>query len=75
MLWRVRRSPQEQLWCSVRARESGPVLAVEDPATPLTAVTEHHSHIGALIERSEHLRSQLQAAGWTAVDVDLDEPD
>ena len=75
VLWRMRRSPDQQLWCSVCDRASELALTVQDPAERRTAVAEPHAHIGSLIDRAENLRDQLEAAGWQLVDVDLDEPD
>ena len=75
MLWRMRRSPEEQLWCSVRDHSGELALIVQDPSTPRTAVAESHSHIRSLVDRATIMCDQLSAAGWTVVDVDFDEPD
>ena len=75
VLWRLRRSPEEQLWCTVRDFAGELALVVQDQATPRTAVAEPHSDIARLIDRAETQREQLMAAGWQLVDVDLDEPD
>ena len=75
VLWRMRRSPEKQLWCSVRDHAGELALIVQDPSTPRLAVAENHSHVGSLVDRATHLWDQLHAAGWTVVDVDLDEPD
>ena len=75
VLWRLRRSPEEQLWCSVRNFAGELTLVVQDPAAARTAVAEPHPHIASLVGRAETLRDQLIAAGWQMVDVDLDEPD
>ena len=75
VLWRMRRSPEEQLWCSVRDHADELALIFQDPSTPGATVAERHSHIGPLVDRATHMRDQLSAAGWTVVDVDFDEPD
>ena len=75
VLWRLRRSPEEQLWCSVRDFGGDLAFVVQDPAAPRTAVAEPHRDIASLVDRAETLRAQLRAAGWQLVDVDLDEPD
>ena len=74
VLWRLRWSTEQQLWCSVHEGSRGLTLTVHNPATDETSVTEA-STITILINRAENLRNQLVAAGWKAVDVDLDEPD
>ena len=75
VLWRVRRSPHEQLWCSVHDFVGELSLTVQDPAAPRAAAAESHPDIGSLITRADHLQEQLLAAGWELVDIDLDEPD
>ena len=75
VLWRLRRSPEEQLWCTVRDFAGELALVVQNQATPRTAIAEPHPDIARLIDRAETLREQLMAAGWQLVDVDLDEPD
>lgn len=75
MLWRMRQSPEQQLWCSVRDHAGELALIFQDPSTPRTAVTESHPLIGSLIDRAAHVQDRLRAAGWQIVDVDLDEPD
>ena len=71
----MRRSPEEQLWCSVRDHAGELALIIQDPGTPRTAVAENHSHIRSLVARATRMRDHLNAAGWTVVDVDFDEPD
>ncbi len=75
ILWRLRRSPEEQLWCTVRDFAGELALVVQDPAAPRTAAAQPHADIVFLIDRAETLRDQLVADGWQLVDVDLDEPD
>ena len=75
ILWRVRRSPHEQLWCAVHDLAGELSLTLQDPAAPRAAAAEAHPGIGSLIARADHLRDHLLAAGWELVDVDLDEPD
>ena len=75
VLWRLRRSPEKHLWCSVRESQAQLTLILQDPATPRTAVAEGHQDIQSLVERAEYLRHHLELAGWEVVDVDLDEPD
>ncbi len=77
VLWRLRLSSDQQLWCSVRDPDDAGelALAVCDPAADWAISSEVHADIGRLIDRSESLRDQLVADGWQVVDVDLDEPD
>ena len=75
ILWRVRRSPSEQLWCSVRQRGEGLALTIQDPGRPQVTATTVCADIAVLVEAMEHLREDLVATGWQMVDVDLDEPD
>ena len=75
ILWRVRRSRHEQLWCSVNDFAGELSLTVQDPAAPRVAAAEVHQNIGSLMDRAEHVRDKLVADGWTLVDVDLDGPD
>ena len=75
VLWRLRWSPEQPLWCSVRGGAGGLTLTVHNPATDQTSVREAHPTVTILVDRAENLRSQLVAAGWKALDVDFDEPD
>ena len=75
VLWRLRRSPGEQLWCSTLDLADELALTVQDPTTQRAVITETHSHIGSLINRAEKLQRELEAAGWQLIDVDLDVPD
>lgn len=75
VLWRLRRSTEEQLWCSVEDSTGDLLLLIQDPAAPRTGLSEAHPHIASLVDRAEALRNQLEAEGWQLVDVDLDEPD
>ncbi len=75
VLWRLRWSPEQPLWCSVCDGAGGLTLTVHNPATDQAFVTEDHPTITILVDRAADLRDQLVAAGWKAVDVDLDEPD
>ena len=75
VLWRVRRSPDAQLWCTVRdGKRGGLVLTLHDPGKRRREVTKCFSHIGSLVEWAERVRGRLVTAGWQVVDVDLDEP-
>ncbi len=75
VLWRLRRSADQQLWCSVRDRGGELGLTVHEPSADRTLVSELHPNIAPLVARAERLREQLVGAGWQVVDVDLDEPD
>ncbi len=74
-LWRLRRSPDEQLWCSVCDLTGELTLTVHAPGMPRTAMSEIHAHVESLVDRASRLKDQLVSSGWQAVDVDLDEPD
>ena len=71
VLWRVRRSPDVQVWCSVRSDAGGLVLTLHDPGKTRKEVTKSYAHIGSLVESAERVRGRLVAAGWQMVDVDL----
>ena len=75
ILWRMRRSPHEQLWCSVHDFAGELSLTIQNPAQPGTADAEVHSNIGSVIDHADRMRDQLLAGGWEIVDIDLDEPD
>ncbi len=75
VLWRLRRSPDEQLWCTVHDFVGELSLSVHDPSAPQRATAEAYQNVVSLIERADHLQERLLAAGWEVVDVDLDEPD
>ena len=75
VLWRLRRSSDQQLWCAVRDRGGELVLTVHEPALDRTLVSELHPTITALVNRAERLHGELVDAGWQVVDVDFDEPD
>jgi hypothetical protein len=75
VLWRLRRSSEQQLWCSVHDRRGELGLTVHEPAGDRILVSEIHSNIMPLMNRADHLREQLVCAGWQVVDVDFDEPD
>ena len=75
ILWRLRRTPEQQLWCAVSEFAGELALTVHDVATDQMPVAETYWDIESLVSRAEALRDQFLAAGWEAVDVDLDEPD
>ena len=79
ILWRMRRSPDEQLWCTVRDRTDekggGLVLTVQDPGKLRTATAKECANVQSVVDVADRLRDQLTTAGWHVVDVDLDEPD
>ena len=75
ILWRLRRSPDEQLWCSVCDLNGELTLTVHAPGMPRTSMSEVHTSVGSLVDRANKLHSQLESSGWHVVDVDLDEPD
>ncbi len=74
-LWRLSRPPDDQLWCSVSRFGGELALTVNNLGTGQVPVAESHSDVGAIIRRADELREQFVAAGWTEIDVDLDEPD
>lgn len=73
-LWRLRRTPEEQLWCSVSDFAGELALTVHDLAADQVKVAETHWDVVSLVDRSEELREEFVAVGWTMVDVDLVEP-
>jgi hypothetical protein len=73
VLWRLRRSSNQQLWCTVFEREGELALTFHDPATDRRPVAETHPHIGPLMDRADELRVLLVGAGWEESGVDLDE--
>ena len=75
-LWRLRRSPDEQLWCSAYYLGSDELVrVVHDQATQQPVVEETYVSIARLIECADRVRHPFEAHGWQEVDVDLDEPD
>ena len=75
VLWRIRRSPEHQLWCVVGDLDGELTLTTYDPASDTVPVEEVYPTITALVSRADALRDQFTTAGWELVDVDLDEPD
>jgi len=75
LLWRLRWSPDHQLWCLVAESSGELAVRVHDPATGRTTTAGVYANIASTIDRAEALRIQFIAAGWQIVDVDLDEPD
>ena len=72
ILWRLRRSPDEQLWCSVCDLAGELTLTVHAPGMPRTSMAEVHPHVGSLVERASTLQqheSSSRPAGtsstWT----------
>lgn len=74
VLWRLRRSQDQQLWCSVRDVGGELALTVHDPANDRSAVAEVHPEIVPLVHRADALKDQFVCAGWQLIDIDLDEP-
>ena len=75
VLWRLRRSSNQQLWCTAFERDGELTLTFHDPASERRPVAETHGHIASLMERADELRVLLVGASWEELDVDLDEPD
>jgi hypothetical protein len=75
VLWRLRRSTNQQLWCTVFERDGELALTFHDPSSNRRPVAETHPHIGPLVDRADELRVLLVGAGWTEVDVALGEPE
>lgn len=75
VLWRVRRSPEHQLWCVVGDFGGELTLTVYDLASDKVPVKEVHSAIASLVSRADALQREFTATGWELIDVDLDEPD
>lgn len=73
-LWRLRRTSDDQLWCSASEFSGELVLTVHDLASDQTKVAETHWDVVSLVDRSEELRDDFIQMGWTLVDVDLVEP-
>ena len=75
VLWRVRRSPEHQLWCVVGDFGGELTLTLYDLASDKVPVEEVHPTITSLVGRADALQVEFTTAGWELVDVDLDEPD
>jgi hypothetical protein len=74
VLWRVRDYPDHHLCCSVSGQDGELVLMIRQPTAATAIMTEVHASIEPLVERATDLQERYIAAGWEAVDVDLDEP-
>ena len=74
VLWRVRDSPDHHLTCSVSDQGGELVLMIRQPTADTPIMTEVHASIEPLVDRAADLQDRYVAAGWEAVDVDLDEP-
>ena len=75
VLWRLRRTPEDQLWCMVGEFAGELALTLHDQASRLVPVAEFHQTIASVVNRAETLQAEFVTAGWEVVDVDLDEPD
>ena len=73
-LWRLRRAPDDQLWCSVSEFAGELALTVHDLASDQVRVAEAHWGIVPLVDRADELRDEFVDEGWIVVDVDLVEP-
>ncbi len=74
-LWRLTRVPDQHLWCTVSDFAGDLALTIHNLGTGQVPVAESHDTIDTLVQRADELRDQFLAAGWSEVDVDLDEPD
>ena len=74
VLWRLRRTSEDQLWCAVTDFAGELALTVHDVASDQVKVAETHWDIVSLVDRSDELRDEFVELGWTLVDVDLVEP-
>lgn len=74
ILWRLRRTSDDQLWCSASAFAGELALTVHDLASDQVRVTETHWDVVSLVDRSDELRNDFIELGWIPVDVDLVEP-
>ena len=75
ILWRVRHSAGDQLWCAVTDQHGELELLVCSPVTDQTPHTETHLHVTSLLQRANVIRDDYVTRGWQLVDVDFDEPD
>lgn len=74
ILWRLRRTSESQLWCSVAQFAGELALTVHDLGADDVKVAETHWDVVSLIDRSDALRDEFVQLGWTLIDVDLVEP-
>ena len=74
VLWRLRRTSEDQLWCAVTDFAGELALTVHDVASDQVKVAETHWDVVSLVDRSDELRDEFVELGWTLVDVDLVEP-
>ncbi len=75
VLWRIRRSPEHQLWCVVGDLRGELTLTTYDPVSDAVPVEEVFQTITSLVSRADALKEQFTTSGWELIDVDLDEPD
>ena len=76
ILWRMCRSPDEQLWCRVRdGKGGGLVLTIEDPGTRKIVTAKECANIQSLVDSADRLSDRLTTARWQVVEVALDGPD
>jgi hypothetical protein len=72
ILWHLTMSGDRNLWCLVFEAAIGFFLVVEDhpEGTEPPRISERHTDIIALVDRTDILKDHFVRDGWTEVDVD-----
>jgi hypothetical protein len=72
ILWRLAMKEDRDLWCFVFDTSIGFFLVVEDhpEGTAPPRLSERHSDVIALVNRTDALKGAFLQDGWAEVDVD-----
>ena len=76
VLWRLRHTPNLELFGYLREADAKLTLALRDPARAVSlGVSVPNNDLSTLVNSAIALRDQFLSTEWQEVDVDLDEPD
>ena len=64
VLWRLRGSDVDQLWCHVKYDGDALILTVHQMVTGDVAIVEPHRDIDTLLSRADQLQDTCVSAGW-----------
>ena len=68
VLWRVRRSPHQELWCCITEFYGELLLGIHDVATDDVLFAKVCWDVVSLVSHAERLRDEYLATGWHVFD-------